>query len=60
MLRLIVLFGSLALVMAGNVFGQEYPTRPIRLIVPFPPGGNVDVFSRVLFRQVELELARTS
>ena len=58
MLRLMVLFGSLALVMAGNVFGQEYPTRPIRLIVPFPPGGNVDVFSRVLFRQVELELGQ--
>ena len=58
MLRLIVLFGSLALVMAGNVFGQAYPTRPIRLIVPFPPGGNVDVFSRVLFRQVELELGQ--
>ena len=58
MLRLIVLFGSLAFVMAGNVFGQAYPTRPIRLIVPFPPGGNVDVFSRVLFRQVELELGQ--
>ncbi|MEK7231407.1 MAG: tripartite tricarboxylate transporter substrate binding protein [Pseudomonadota bacterium] len=44
--------------MAGNALGQEYPTRPIRLIVPFPPGGNVDVFSRVLFRQVELELGQ--
>jgi len=56
--RLIFALGSLALVMAGNVFGQEYPARPIRLIVPFPPGGNVDVFSRVLFRQVELELGQ--
>ena len=58
MLRLIISFGLLAFVMAGNVFGQAYPTRPIRLIVPFPPGGNVDVFSRVLFRQVELELGQ--
>ncbi|MBI1990406.1 MAG: tripartite tricarboxylate transporter substrate binding protein [Betaproteobacteria bacterium] len=58
MLRLIVSLGLLAFVMAGNVFGQAYPTRPIRLIVPFPPGGNVDVFSRVLFRQVELELGQ--
>jgi len=56
--RLIFALGSLALVMAGNVFGQDYPIRPIRLIVPFPPGGNVDVFSRVLFRQVELELGQ--
>ncbi len=58
MFRLMILLGSLALVMAGNALGQEYPTRPIRLIVPFPPGGNVDVFSRVLFRQVELELGQ--
>jgi len=58
MLRLIISLGLLAFVMAGNVFGQAYPTRPIRLIVPFPPGGNVDVFSRVLFRQVELELGQ--
>ncbi|MEK7834785.1 MAG: tripartite tricarboxylate transporter substrate-binding protein, partial [Pseudomonadota bacterium] len=58
MFRLMILLGSLALVMAGNVFGQQYPTRPIRLIVPFPPGGNVDVFARVLYRQVELELGQ--
>ncbi|MFN7086559.1 MAG: tripartite tricarboxylate transporter substrate binding protein [Burkholderiales bacterium] len=42
-----------------NVYGQNYPSRPIRLVVPFPPGGNVDVFSRVLFRQVEAELGQT-
>ena len=54
----IVLF--IAAACAGNVLAQttvqNYPTRPVRLVVPFPPGGYVDVFSRVLFREVEKEL----
>lgn len=49
-------FGLLALALGGQAIAQQYPSRPIRLIVPFPAGGNVDVFSRVLFRQVETEM----
>lgn len=31
-----------------NVFAQDYPNKPIRLIVPFPPAGTVDPVTRIL------------
>lgn len=55
-----VILVALTMVMAGNVFAaQPYPSRPIRVIVPFPPGGNVDVFARVLYRYVEQDLGQS-
>ena len=47
MIRFIAaLFGVIAL--AGPVHAQTYPTKPIRLIVPFTPGGGTDIVSRLL------------
>ena len=33
--------------------GQAWPTRPIRLIVPFPPGGATDANARVIAKEME-------
>ena len=33
---------------AGAAFAQNYPTQPIRLIVPWPPGGGVDTSARII------------
>jgi tripartite-type tricarboxylate transporter receptor subunit TctC len=36
------------LAFAGVVAAQDYPTRPVRILVPYPPGGASDVTARVL------------
>lgn len=44
---------------SSGVSGQAYPNHPIRLVLPFPPGGNVDTFARVLARQLESQLGQS-
>ena len=37
----------------GVALAQDYPTKPITLIVPFPPGGPTDVASRIIGQKIE-------
>jgi tripartite-type tricarboxylate transporter receptor subunit TctC len=47
---------SLAVITAGIARADDYPARPVRLIVPFGAGGPADVYARVIAQHLSEEL----
>jgi tripartite-type tricarboxylate transporter receptor subunit TctC len=53
------LLSTAALLSAGASHAQNFPTRPIRLVVPFPAGGATDIFARAVSQRLGEKLNTT-
>jgi len=52
------LAGAALLALTVSAGAQDYPTKPVRLIIPFPPGGSNDVVGRMIATKLGERLGR--
>ncbi|MBW8856259.1 MAG: tripartite tricarboxylate transporter substrate binding protein BugD, partial [Bradyrhizobium sp.] len=52
-LSFLILFGAVA------AHAQTYPSRPITLVVPFPPGGSTDAAARIMAERMRATLGQS-
>src|ERR1700686_4869876 len=45
---LVCVFGLVAALLSSAVLAQTYPSKPVRLIVTYPPAGSSDLMGRIL------------
>lgn len=56
--RRVLTVSLVALAAASSVWAQAWPTKPIRLIVPFPAGGSTDVVARLIAEKISPALGQ--
>jgi tripartite-type tricarboxylate transporter receptor subunit TctC len=58
-MRKLLFAGISSLVLDSAAVAQQYPDRPIRLVVPFPAGGATDTTARLVAQQLQMRLGAT-
>ena len=54
-----LVFAALAVLLAGPVAAQDYPSRPVKIVVSYAPGGSNDVVARVIAPELQKELGKS-
>ncbi|MDH4180693.1 MAG: tripartite tricarboxylate transporter substrate binding protein [Betaproteobacteria bacterium] len=57
--RAALVLGAAALAVTAGAVAQPFPSKPVRVIVPFPPGGAVDFYARVVQQPLSEALGQT-
>ena len=52
-------FAAFFTVAPAPAFAQSYPAKPVRMIIPFPPGGATDILGRVLAQKLTDQLGQS-
>lgn len=57
-MRYVTWLAVLVFGLVGTAAAQTYPAKPVRLIVPFPPGGNTDIVGRFIAQKLTESLGQ--
>ena len=55
---LAALAGAATLLLAPGTYAQNFPTKPIRLVMPYPPGGSSDILARPIANEMSKSLGQ--